>query len=99
MGESKEKSQKSPISSTFFKFVNFRTVLCWCHSNSGLEEIIESGNGIETEFGCQCFQRYVVRWVGQGSDSFVDAEMVHIMRETGLRMLVDDARQVGAVGT
>ena len=91
--------QKCPISSKFFQFVHLGTVLGRSHSHSRLEEIVERGNGIETEFGCQCFQRYVVRWVGQGSDSFVDAEMVHIMRETGLRMLVDDARQVGAVGT
>ena len=75
----------------FFQFVNLRTVLCWCHAYRGLEEVVKGGNGIETEFGCQCFQRNVIVRVGQGSDGFIDAEAVHIMGETGLCMLVDDA--------
>ena len=75
----------------FFQFVNFRTVLCGCHAYRGLEEVIEGGNRIEAKFGCQCFQRNVIAWIGQGSDCFIDAEMVDVMGEACLRMFVDDA--------
>ena len=79
--------------------MNLRTILCGCHAYCGLEEVVESGNGIEPEFGCQCFQWNVIVRVGQGSDCFVDAEVVDVMSKTGLRMLVDDTRQVGTVCT